>query len=31
LIFGRNMWQRKWDDALAMASRMHDLMKEFGQ
>jgi fructose-bisphosphate aldolase, class I len=31
LIFGRNMWQRTWDDALKMASRMHDLMKEFGQ
>jgi class I fructose-bisphosphate aldolase len=31
LIFGRNMWQRKWDDALTMAGRMHDLMKEFGQ
>ena len=31
LIFGRNMWQRKWDDALAMASRMHDVMKEYGQ
>lgn len=31
LIFGRNMWQRKWDDALAMAGRMHDLMKEFGE
>jgi class I fructose-bisphosphate aldolase len=30
LIFGRNMWQRKWDDAIAMAGRMHDLMKEFG-
>jgi class I fructose-bisphosphate aldolase len=30
LIFGRNMWQRKWDDATAMAGRMHDLMKEFG-
>ena len=30
LIFGRNMWQRKWDDALAMSGRMHDLMKEFG-
>jgi len=30
LIFGRNMWQRKWDDALAMSRRMHDLMKEFG-
>ena len=31
LIFGRNMWQRKWDDALAMASRMRDLMKGYGQ
>jgi class I fructose-bisphosphate aldolase len=31
LIFGRNTWQRKWDDALAMASRMHDVMKEYGQ
>jgi class I fructose-bisphosphate aldolase len=30
LIFGRNMWQRKWDDATKMASRMHELMKEFG-
>jgi class I fructose-bisphosphate aldolase len=31
LIFGRNMWQRKWDDATSMAGRMHELMKEFGQ
>jgi fructose-bisphosphate aldolase, class I len=31
LIFGRNMWQRHWDEALAMASRMHDLMKNYGQ
>jgi class I fructose-bisphosphate aldolase len=30
LIFGRNMWQRKWDDALAMSGRMHEMMKEFG-
>ncbi|HZO93042.1 MAG TPA: hypothetical protein VFB22_04680 [Candidatus Baltobacteraceae bacterium] len=30
LIFGRNMWQRTWDDALAMSQRMHDVMKEFG-
>jgi class I fructose-bisphosphate aldolase len=27
LIFGRNMWQRNWDQALTMSSRMHDLMK----
>jgi len=30
LIFGRNMWQRKWDDALAMTTRMHDLLKRYG-
>jgi class I fructose-bisphosphate aldolase len=30
LIFGRNMWQRSWNDALAMASRIHDLMKRYG-
>ena len=26
LIFGRNMWQRKWDEALNMASQIHKLM-----
>ena len=31
LIFGRNMWQRKWDDAIAMTSRMHELMTNYGQ
>ncbi len=31
LIFGRNMWQRKWDDALAMSARMHEMMKGFGE
>jgi class I fructose-bisphosphate aldolase len=31
LIFGRNMWQRKWDNALANAGRMHDLMNDYGQ
>jgi fructose-bisphosphate aldolase, class I len=31
LIFGRNMWQRHWNDAVAMAGRMHELMKGFGQ
>ncbi len=31
LIFGRNMWQRKWDNALAIAGRMHDLMNDYGQ
>ena len=30
LIFGRNMWQRHWDDAVAMSSRMHELMKGYG-
>jgi fructose-bisphosphate aldolase, class I len=31
LIFGRNMWQRKWDDAVTMSTRMHELMKKYGQ
>ena len=31
LIFGRNMWQRKWDDALLIASRMHEVMNGYGQ
>ncbi len=31
LIFGRNMWQRDWDDALSMAAKFHELMKGYGQ
>ncbi|HEY9086177.1 MAG TPA: hypothetical protein VIN40_09645 [Candidatus Tyrphobacter sp.] len=31
LIFGRNMWQRQWDDAVKMAGRMHELLKGYGQ
>jgi fructose-bisphosphate aldolase, class I len=31
LIFGRNMWQRKWDDALGMSERIQELMKGYGQ
>jgi len=31
LIFGRNMWQRHWDEAVKMASRIHDLLKGYGQ
>ena len=31
LIFGRNMWQRHWADALKMSGRMHELMKGYGQ
>ncbi|MFN2460509.1 MAG: class I fructose-bisphosphate aldolase [Candidatus Velthaea sp.] len=31
LIFGRNMWQRNWNDALGMSSRIHDVMKGYGQ
>ena len=27
LIFGRNMWQRDWDDALAMTKKLKDMMK----
>ncbi len=31
LIFGRNMWQRKWDAAIAMSSSMHDVLNNYGQ
>ncbi|MDQ2865754.1 MAG: fructose-bisphosphate aldolase [Candidatus Eremiobacteraeota bacterium] len=31
LIFGRNMWQRKWDDAIAISSRIRELMNGYGQ
>jgi len=31
LIFGRNMWQRHWDDALTIASRIHDVLGAYGQ
>ena len=30
LIFGRNMWRRPFDEALAITERVHDLMKGFG-
>ena len=26
LIFGRNLWQREWDDALAMTKKLKDMM-----
>ncbi len=31
LIFGRNMWQRKWDEATAMAAKIHQVMKDHAQ
>jgi class I fructose-bisphosphate aldolase len=30
LIFGRNMWQRPWDDSLAISGRVHDVLREYG-
>jgi len=27
LIFGRNLWQREWNDALAMTKRLKDMIK----
>lgn len=30
LIFGRNMWQRPMDEALAMTERVQGLLREFG-
>lgn len=29
LIFGRNLWQRKWDDSLAITARIHDILKAY--
>jgi len=29
LIFGRNLWQRKLDDALKITGRIHDMLKEY--
>src|SRR5690606_31743018 len=29
LIFGRNMWQRPMDEALALTERIKDLMRDF--
>jgi class I fructose-bisphosphate aldolase len=30
IIFGRNMWQRKYDDALKMSRSIHEMMRNFG-
>jgi fructose-bisphosphate aldolase, class I len=30
MIFGRNMWQRKWDDALAMTAKVKDILAKYG-
>jgi class I fructose-bisphosphate aldolase len=30
LIFGRNMWQRSHDEALAMSRELHEMMKDYG-
>ncbi|RLI52888.1 MAG: fructose-bisphosphate aldolase, partial [Candidatus Thorarchaeota archaeon] len=27
LIFGRNIWQREWDDAMAIAEKLKTLMR----
>ena len=27
LIFGRNMWQRKWDDAIAIGTQVHGVWR----
>jgi class I fructose-bisphosphate aldolase len=29
-IFGRNMWQRPLDQALAMSARVHQLLSRYG-
>ncbi|MBI3873091.1 MAG: fructose-bisphosphate aldolase [candidate division Zixibacteria bacterium] len=30
LIFGRNMWQRTWDDALSIGRRVHEVLGHYG-
>lgn len=30
LIFGRNMWQRPWDDALGIGRRVHEKLQRYG-
>jgi fructose-bisphosphate aldolase, class I len=30
LIFGRNVWQRSHDEALAMSRQMHEMLKDYG-
>lgn len=30
LIFGRNMWQRPWNDSLAISGRVHEIMRGYG-
>jgi class I fructose-bisphosphate aldolase len=29
LIFGRNLWQRKWDDSLGITTRIHEMLKNY--
>jgi len=31
LIFGRNMWQRPFDEAMAMTKRIHELIAKYGR
>jgi class I fructose-bisphosphate aldolase len=29
IIFGRNLWQRPYDEALALSRRVHDVMARY--
>ncbi len=29
MIFGRNMWQRPWDNALELTTRLHELLRQY--
>ncbi|MGC2289374.1 MAG: fructose-bisphosphate aldolase, partial [Thermoplasmata archaeon] len=31
IIFGRNLWQRPWEDALAITRKIHALFAEYAQ
>jgi fructose-bisphosphate aldolase, class I len=30
LIFGRNVWQRPFEEALELSQRMHEMLKDYG-
>jgi class I fructose-bisphosphate aldolase len=31
LIFGRNMWQRAWDDAMQITGRVKEMLAGYGR
>ncbi|HEY3418298.1 MAG TPA: fructose-bisphosphate aldolase, partial [Armatimonadota bacterium] len=31
MIFGRNMWQRPWDNAISLTQRLHELIQQYAR